>query len=182
MDTGASIDCGAQQLVQFAHQGTDLMRKLYKLESPRVGLLSNGAEPTKGNKLVKKTDYTLKYASGRKAVGTYTVTVTFKGEYSGKKTLKFKIVPPAVKNLKAKAGYKSAALTWDRNKFADTYVVYCATAKDGKYKKLGSTAKLGYTVTGLKTGTYYFKVVAVRKLDTGNFKSAASAIRKATVK
>lgn len=136
----------------------------------------------KGNKLVKKTDYTLKFASGRKAVGTYTVTVTFKGEYSGKKTLKFKIVPPAVKNLKAKAGYKSAALTWDRNKFADTYVVYCATAKDGKYKKLGSTTKLGYTVTGLKTGTYYFKVVAVRKLDTGNFKSAASAIRKVNVK
>ena len=50
VDTGASIDCGPAQLVDFAHRGSDFMRKLYKLDSPRVGLLSNGAEPTKGNK------------------------------------------------------------------------------------------------------------------------------------
>lgn len=55
VDTGASIDCGPHQLVEFAHLGSDFMKKLYKLESPRVGLLSNGAEPTKGNKLVKET-------------------------------------------------------------------------------------------------------------------------------
>ena len=55
VDTGASVDCGPNQLVEFAHLGSDFMRKLYKIESPRVGLLSNGAEPTKGNKLVKET-------------------------------------------------------------------------------------------------------------------------------
>lgn len=138
---------------------------------------------SKGNKLKKNTDFTVKYASGRKKTGTYKVVVTFKGEYKGKKTLKFKIVPPAVKDLKAKAGVKSATLTWSRNKFADTYVIYCATAKDGKYKKLGSTDKLTFTATKLATGsTYYFKVVAVRKLDSGNYKSADSAIKKAKIK
>ena len=55
MDAGATIDCTSSQLHSFAHLGTDLMRKMYKLESPKVGLLSNGAEPTKGNHLVKET-------------------------------------------------------------------------------------------------------------------------------
>lgn len=138
---------------------------------------------TKGNKLVKNTDYTLKFSSGRKAIGTYKVVITFKGEYAGKKTLKYKIVPPAVKSLKATAGAKSATLTWAKNKYADVYVVYCATAKDGKYKKLGSTPKLTYTATKLTAGkTYYFKVRAVRKLDSGNFYSADSAIKAAKIK
>ena len=138
---------------------------------------------SKGNKLQKNVDYTVKYASGRKAVGTYKVVVTFKGEYSGKKTLKFKVVPPVVKNVKVKAGTRSASLTWDRNKFADVYVIYRATTKNGKFKKIASTNDLGYTVTGLTSGkVYYFKVRAVRKLDTGNYYSADSAIKKVTVK
>ena len=31
------------------------MRRMYGIESPRVGLLSNGTEPTKGNRLVKES-------------------------------------------------------------------------------------------------------------------------------
>ena len=55
VDTGASIDVGPSELVSFAHLGSDFMKKLYKLESPRVGILSNGAEKGKGNHLVKET-------------------------------------------------------------------------------------------------------------------------------
>ena len=55
VDTGATIDCTSGQLHQFAHLGTKLMQKMYGIESPKVGLLSNGAEPTKGNHLVKET-------------------------------------------------------------------------------------------------------------------------------
>ena len=55
VDTGATIDCTSGQLHQFAHLGTKLMKKMYGIESPKVGLLSNGAEPTKGNHLVKET-------------------------------------------------------------------------------------------------------------------------------
>ena len=80
VDTGASIDCGAQQLVQFAHQGTDLMRKLYKLESPRVGLLSNGAEPTKGNKLVKEAHGLLSREEGINFIGNIEGNKTLSGE------------------------------------------------------------------------------------------------------
>lgn len=77
VDTGASIDCGPAQLVEFAHHGTDLMRKLYKLEAPRVGLLSNGAEPTKGNKLVKEAHALLAKEEG----------INFVGNIEGNKTL-----------------------------------------------------------------------------------------------
>lgn len=60
VDTGANIDCLPSMLVQFAHQGAQLMRDMYKIESPRVGLLSNGAEESKGNKLVKEAHALLK--------------------------------------------------------------------------------------------------------------------------
>ena len=55
VDTGATIDCTSSQLHSFAILGSNLMKKMYGLESPKVGLLSNGAEPTKGNHLVKET-------------------------------------------------------------------------------------------------------------------------------
>lgn len=55
VDTGATIDCGAQTLVHFARLGSDFMREMYGIDSPRVGLLSNGRESTKGNKAVKET-------------------------------------------------------------------------------------------------------------------------------
>lgn len=55
VDTGATIDCTSSMLRHFAHLGSAFMRQTYGLESPRVGLLSNGSEPTKGNRLVKET-------------------------------------------------------------------------------------------------------------------------------
>jgi len=55
VDTGATIDCSSSQLHSFARLGSDLMKRMYQMENPRVALLSNGAEPTKGNHLVKET-------------------------------------------------------------------------------------------------------------------------------
>ncbi|MGN0531241.1 MAG: leucine-rich repeat protein, partial [Eubacterium sp.] len=43
--------------------------------------------------LVEGTDYTVSYASGRKYVGKYSVKITFKGKYSGTKTLYFTVKP-----------------------------------------------------------------------------------------
>lgn len=60
VDMGANIDCNSSQLVAFAHMGSDFMREYYSIESPRIGLLSNGTEETKGNKLVKETHAKLK--------------------------------------------------------------------------------------------------------------------------
>ena len=69
VDTGASIDCSAGQLVAFAHMGSDFMKEYYGVENPRVGLLSNGAEETKGNKVVKETHALLKVEEGLNFIG-----------------------------------------------------------------------------------------------------------------
>ena len=55
VDTGATIDCTPQILHHFAKLGSDFMKITYGIENPRIGLLSNGSESSKGNKLVKET-------------------------------------------------------------------------------------------------------------------------------
>ena len=60
VDTGATIDCSPEMLHHFAKIGTDFMKKMYAIENPRVGLLSNGAEETKGNMVVKEAHQLLK--------------------------------------------------------------------------------------------------------------------------
>lgn len=69
VDTGANIDCNASQLVDFAHMGSDFMKEFYRIENPRVGLLSNGSEETKGNRLVKETHALLKQEPDLNFVG-----------------------------------------------------------------------------------------------------------------
>jgi glycerol-3-phosphate acyltransferase PlsX len=54
LDCGANPDCQPEWLVQFAIMGTAYSRQRYKLESPRVGLLTIGEEAGKGNALVKE--------------------------------------------------------------------------------------------------------------------------------
>ena len=60
VDTGATIDCTSQLLHHFAKLGSDFMKRFYRIDNPRVGLLSNGKEETKGNKVVKEAHLLLK--------------------------------------------------------------------------------------------------------------------------
>lgn len=53
--------------------------------------------------LIRNTDYTVTYASGRKNVGTYNVTIKLIGKYSGTKTLTFKINPAKISSYKLSA-------------------------------------------------------------------------------
>ncbi len=80
VDTGANIDCTAAMLVDFAHMGSDLMKQCYGIENPRIGLLSNGAEETKGNKLVKETHALLKADQALNFVGNIEGTNALSGD------------------------------------------------------------------------------------------------------
>jgi len=62
VDAGANADCRPEHLLEFARLGSIYSRYLLKIESPRVGLLSNGAEEGKGNKLVQEAYELLKNA------------------------------------------------------------------------------------------------------------------------
>ena len=53
MDVGANVDCDAQNLYQFAIMGGAYAKQLLKIEHPKVGLLSNGEEDSKGNEITK---------------------------------------------------------------------------------------------------------------------------------
>ncbi|MEO6629034.1 MAG: phosphate acyltransferase PlsX [Aquihabitans sp.] len=55
LDAGANAECSPEWLVQFAQMGVVYARHRYGIETPRVGLLSIGEEPTKGTTLVKAT-------------------------------------------------------------------------------------------------------------------------------
>jgi len=60
LDVGANADCKPSYLVQFAQMGSVYMERLFDIERPRIGLLSNGEEETKGNLLVRESHQLLK--------------------------------------------------------------------------------------------------------------------------
>jgi glycerol-3-phosphate acyltransferase PlsX len=53
LDSGANVDCSAEELVQFARIGTVYAQALLGRGNPAVGLLSIGEEAEKGNAAVK---------------------------------------------------------------------------------------------------------------------------------
>ena len=59
LDSGANVDCHAENLVQFAVMGSIYYTSLFGVDFPRVGLLSNGTEPSKGTDVVRAAAATL---------------------------------------------------------------------------------------------------------------------------
>ena len=55
IDSGANVNCRPSYLVQFAQLGTTCVREILSISSPRVGLLNNGEEETKGNRLAQES-------------------------------------------------------------------------------------------------------------------------------
>lgn len=63
-DVGANTDSKPTYLVQFALMGAVYMDKVFGVPNPRVGLLSNGEEATKGDQLTQAAHQLLKAAAG----------------------------------------------------------------------------------------------------------------------
>jgi len=62
IDAGINVDCRPSHLVQFARLGTIYAKEVLNISSPRIGLLSNGGEETKGNRLIRESYQLLKKA------------------------------------------------------------------------------------------------------------------------
>jgi glycerol-3-phosphate acyltransferase PlsX len=54
LDSGANVDCAAEELVQFARLGAVYAEDILGRSNPAVGLLSIGEEPEKGNAVTKE--------------------------------------------------------------------------------------------------------------------------------
>ena len=62
LDSGANVDCSADELVQFARLGCVYAEDVLGRRNPCVGLLSIGEEPEKGNAVVKEANALLAQA------------------------------------------------------------------------------------------------------------------------
>ena len=129
-----------------------------------------------GKTLVKNTDYTVSYAKGRKYVGKYAVKITFKGKYSGTKTLYFTIKPKATRISSLTAGSKKFTVKWKKQATQTTgYQVQVATNKKFKKNKKTVTIKkqktTKTTVKKLKAKKKYYVRVRTYKTVKINGKS-----------
>ncbi|MBG0826504.1 phosphate acyltransferase PlsX [Planomonospora sp. ID67723] len=64
LDAGANAEVKPEMLVQFAHLGAAYAETALEIRKPRIGLLTIGSEPGKGNKLVKRAHELLSAAPG----------------------------------------------------------------------------------------------------------------------
>lgn len=63
IDCGANAECTPEYLLQFAFMGSFYAGKMMGCENPRVGLVNNGTEDTKGDALRRETFALLKKAA-----------------------------------------------------------------------------------------------------------------------
>ena len=63
LDVGGNVDCKPLHLVQFALMGSVYVAQMLGKTKPRIGLLSNGSEESKGNELTREANQILKRTS-----------------------------------------------------------------------------------------------------------------------
>jgi len=63
LDVGGNVDCKPPHLVQFALMGSVYVAQMLGKATPRIGLLSNGSEESKGNELTREANQILKRTS-----------------------------------------------------------------------------------------------------------------------
>lgn len=132
-----------------------------KVKNPAVKIFdSNG-------KQLSFKDYTISKASGRKNVGKYKYTITFKNGYTGKKTLYFTINPKSTKLTSLKKGSKKMKLKWKKvSSQASGYQIRYSTkssmsgAKTVTVKKYKTSSK---TISRLKKKKKYYVQIRTYK-------------------
>ena len=106
-----------------------------------------------------------------------------KGNFKGRKTLTFYIVPKKVTSLKSSKGSKkkSAVIKWSKATGSSGYrIAYSRKGKkDWHYVNVSSTSK---TFTGLNVKTYDVKVRAYKTVNGVKKYGAYSAVKTMTAK
>lgn len=146
-----------------------------------------------GTKVIDSADYTVTYASGRKNVGSYKVTVTMDGNYSGSKSVTFKINPKGTTVKSLTAASKAITVKWTKQEtkmstaHISGYQIQLAT--DSKFtKNVKSVTVSGYSsiskkVTSLKGGVkYYVRIRTYKTISGTKFYSPWSAAKITTTK
>ncbi len=138
-----------------------------KVQRPSVTVTN-----AKGTKLTSK-DYTLTYSSGCKSVGIYTCTITLRGDYTGRISRTFQILPKGTKVQSVKGGKKSFTVKWKTQKTQSSgYQIQYS--KDKKFRKGVKTVTIGKNKVTSKTvkklsrkKNYYIRVRTYRNVKVG---------------
>ncbi|MCC8073545.1 MAG: fibronectin type III domain-containing protein, partial [Clostridiales bacterium] len=130
---------------------------------------------SKGNKINSKY-YTVTYSNSKsKSVGKYTVTIKFKGNYSGTKTLTYTIKPKSTSISKITAKSKGFTVKWKKQATQTTgYQIQYSTSKDFSNAKTVTVSKTGTTsktISKLKSKKKYYVRVRTYKTVKVNGKS-----------
>ena len=139
-------------------------------------------------KIIAASNYTVTYANGRKNVGTYKVTIKFKGNYSGTVTKTFNIIPKGATVSKVTATSKAFTVTWKKQTAQTTgYQIQYSTDKNFKknnktvtVSNSGTTSKKVTKLTGKKQ--YYVRVRTYKKVGSTTLYSAWSSSKAVTTK
>lgn len=83
LDAGATPDCDPNNLYEFAVMGAVYAECVFGIKRPKVGIVSNGEEETKGNQLVKRTHALFKQVITESAPFDFTGNIEGKDIFRG---------------------------------------------------------------------------------------------------
>lgn len=152
-----------------------------KVKKPSVKVVgSNG-------KTISSSNYTVSYASGRKYVGKYAVKITFKGNYSGTKTLYFYIKPKSTSISSLTAGSKKFTVKWKKQATQTTgyQIQYSTSSKftNAKTVTVGKNSTTSKTISKLKAKKkYYVRIRTYKTVGKAKYYSAWSKAKAVTIK
>ncbi|MDD5950137.1 MAG: fibronectin type III domain-containing protein [Lachnospiraceae bacterium] len=140
-----------------------------------------------GKTLVNNTDYIVNYASGCKNVGTYKVTIEFKGNYTGTIVKTFKINPENTKISKIGEKSKGFTVKWKKQATQTTgYQIQYSTSSKFKGAKTATVSKnktTNKTISKLKAKKkYYVRIRTYRKIGSTKYYSSWSKAKTVTTK
>ena len=139
------------------------------------------------NILKEGKDYTVKYSSNKK-VGTATITITGKGNYTGTTKRKFKINPKSTSLKKLTAGKKQFKATWKAQKTETTgYQIEYSTNKKfrtgNKKTKITKNKVTESTIKKLKAKKkYYVRIRTYKTVSGKKYYSDWSKVKTVTTK
>lgn len=131
--------------------------------------------------------YTVTYATGRKAVGKYKVSVTLKGNYSGSATKYFTIVPKSTTISKLTATKNGFKATWKKQATQTTgYQIQYSTSSSfssAKTVTIGKNSTVSKSITKLKSKKkYYVRIRTYKTISGTKYYSSWSAKKYVTTK
>lgn len=154
--------------------------KAFKNKNVTAGLVLKNGDV----KMKKNRDYTVQYKNN-KEIGRAKIIVRGKGNYTGKRTLRFTIVPSKPKIKKIKRKKTSFKFTLSSKWKVKGYQVFVSTARSfskSKTQKYVTTGNNFGVYSLKKKSTYYVRVKAYQTKKGKSYLSAYSGVKKIKLK